>query len=57
MIDEDYNIQHKGAGEGVKVGLNQKTGEKRKSRYVMFTCMLDNLIKSYSKGKTWIEVG
>ena len=34
--NEYYNIQYKGAGEGV-VGLNQKTSEKRKNRYVMST--------------------
>ena len=34
---KDYNIQHKGVGEGDKVGINQKIGDKRKSRCVMFT--------------------
>ena len=34
VIDEDHFIQYKGAGEGVKVGLNQKTSERRKNRYV-----------------------
>ena len=27
---KDYNIQHKGVGEGDKVGINQKIGDKRK---------------------------
>ena len=36
-INEVYNIQYKGAGEGVKVGLNQKTSERRKNRYVIST--------------------
>lgn len=37
VINEDYNTQHKGVGEGDKVGFNQKIGDKRKGRYVMPT--------------------
>jgi len=36
LINEDYNI-HKGVREEVKVGFNQKIGDKRKGRYVMPT--------------------
>jgi len=33
VFDEDCFLQYKGAGEGVKMGLNQNAGEERTGRY------------------------